>query len=89
MPTALARDPSTRMANMKSKYFERIEDDTGANTFPTCYLPNRLSNPSTECSSISCSQLYIKNNSRAAPITNKVTNSSAERLPPHQIPNDY
>ena len=58
---------------------------TGAYTFPICgFLPNQFSSTSQHRILIDhCSQLYIKKNSRAAPITNKVTNSSAERLPHH------
>ena len=34
-------------SNMKLKYFERFEDDSGANTYTTCiFLPNRFSSTS-------------------------------------------
>ena len=41
--------------------------------------------PSTESSSIGRSQLYVRNNSHVASITNKVSNSLAKRLALHQI----
>ena len=56
-------------------------------------IPNRFSRPvpsqtpsteSSSASSIGRSQLYVKNNSHASSITNKVTNSSAKRRAPHQ-----
>ena len=87
---ALAQDLSARM---KLKILERnIEDDIrdkwltqALARFPHVFFYPTGSplHPSTESSSTSSSQLYIKKNSRAAPITYKVTNRSAKRLPPH------
>jgi hypothetical protein len=45
--------------------------------------------PSTKSSSIGRSQLYVKKNSHAASIINKVSNNSAKRRALHRIPPPY
>ena len=42
--------------------------------------------PTTGCSSIGRSHLYVRKNSHAASIANKVSNSSAERRAPSDLP---
>ena len=49
------------------------------------FSPGVAYHSSTECSSIGRSHLYVKKNSSAASITNKVSNNSAEGRAHHQI----
>ena len=76
--------------NIRDRWLTQALSRTRVRFQHVFFYPTGSLHPSTESSSINCSQLYIKKNSRAARITSKVTNSSAKTLPfirsPHHTP---